>query len=346
MRRLKDFLLYVLRAIGGFAIARQLTRSRLRILCYHGFSIGDEHQFSPLMFMRAETFERRMQILRRRRIPVIRLDTAIKMFQAREIQNCETVITLDDGWSSSLTIGLPVLQKYGFPASIYISTQHLAHRSEVFNVILSYMIHRSSSSALTLENVHPELDGIYGLKQDRQQTVRTLIAAAERAGDFSHRLGLLEPIAAALAMNLDDVLKDDRFRLLEGTEVQEAFRQGMDIQLHTHSHKLPDASFEAMAEEINKNRDAIRAIVGTEPRHFCYPSGIYNHRQPEWLARLNIASGTTCDPGLNGPRDSVMLLKRYLDGENSSDIAFEAEICGVRDLARTLRACLGGRSHQ
>src|SRR5580700_4712098 len=143
MRGIKDLLLYVFRSVGGFALARRLTRKRLRILCYHGFSIGDEYQIAPLMFMRAETFERRMQILKRRRIPVVPLDAAVRLFQSGRIARCETVITLDDGWSSSLSIALPILQKYEFPASIYLSTEHFSDRAEVFNVILSYVVHRS-----------------------------------------------------------------------------------------------------------------------------------------------------------------------------------------------------------
>ena len=38
-----------------------------------------------------------------------------------------------------------------------------------------------------------------------------------------------------------------------------------------------------------------------------------------------------------------MLLKRYLDSDHVSDIAFEAEIAGVRELARGARAMLVSR---
>jgi peptidoglycan/xylan/chitin deacetylase (PgdA/CDA1 family) len=338
---MKDLLLYAFRSVGGFALARRLTRKRLRILCYHGFSIGDEYQIAPLMFMRAETFERRMQILKRRRIPVVPLEAAVRLFQSGQIARCETVITLDDGWSSSLSIALPILQKYDFPASLYLSTEHFSDRAEVFNVILSYVVHRSKSTALRLDDVHPSINGSYELGPHRQQTISALIAAAERGVSFSERFSLLAPIADALGIDLADVLKDKRFRLLDRSELQEAFRRGLDVQLHTHRHKLPDASFDSMAEAIEQNRATIRSIIGTEPRHFCYPSGKYSGDQPQWLTRLGIASATTCDPGLNGPNDSVMLLKRYLDGENSSDIAFDAEICGVRDLARSFRARFG-----
>jgi hypothetical protein len=49
-------------------------------------------------------------------------------------------------------------------------------------------------------------------------------------------------------------------------------------------------------------------------------------------------SATTCDPGLNSRTTPVMLLKRFLDSDQASDIAFEAEVCGARELLRRIRA--------
>jgi peptidoglycan/xylan/chitin deacetylase (PgdA/CDA1 family) len=337
MTSLQSVVLYCIRALGGFSLAQYLTRRRLRILCYHGFSIGDEHAVMPLMFMRAETFERRMRILKKRHVPVIALDEAIRKFQQHEIRNAETVLTLDDGWSSNLTIGVPILQKYSYPACIYLSTEHLAADTAVFNVILSYMIQQSKKDTLTLKGVHLQLDGTYDLRRDPEAVTVALISAAQEAFPLAERQQQLGHFAAALGMDLDEVLKDGRFRLLERAGVEELFRRGIDIQLHTHTHRLPDHDFEAMAREISENRNAIKEIVGAEPHHFCYPSGIYTDQQAEWLQRLGIDSATTCDPGLNDPNTSVMRLKRYLDSEEASDIAFEAEICGVRELARIMR---------
>src|SRR4029077_9557593 len=115
MVSVQAILFYLIRAVGGFSIARHLTRKRLRILCYHGFAIGDEFRVLPFMFMRRETFERRMQILRRRRVPVITLDAAVKGLRDGSIENAETVITMDDGWASNLTVGLPIVERHGYP---------------------------------------------------------------------------------------------------------------------------------------------------------------------------------------------------------------------------------------
>jgi len=73
-----------------------------------------------------------------------------------------------------------------------------------------------------------------------------------------------------------------------------------------------------------------------KPRHFCNPSGEYGEHHPDWLRRLRIASATTCNPGPNDVNAGVMLLDRFLDSDGKSNIAFEAEICGVRELVRQL----------
>jgi peptidoglycan/xylan/chitin deacetylase (PgdA/CDA1 family) len=319
-------------------LARYLTRNQLRILCYHGFSIGDEYQIAPIMFMRGETFERRMLILKRRRIPVISLEEAVRRFESRDIANGETVITLDDGWASNLSIGLPILEKFGYPASVYATTEHFAGRPEVFNVAVSYMIRRSGRRTLTLEGLHPALDGTYELGEDPDTVIRGLLVAAERALSVAGRQQLLDPLARNLGLDLNEVLNNDRFRLLTPDEFKELSRRGVDIQLHTHSHHLPDSGFERMAEEIETNREALQKILGTLPRHFCYPSGEYSEQHPDWLRRLGIASATTCDPGLNGADASVMLMKRFIDSDHTTDIDFEAEVCGVREILRRVRA--------
>jgi peptidoglycan/xylan/chitin deacetylase (PgdA/CDA1 family) len=328
--------LYVLRALGVFALAKYLTRKRLRILCYHSFSVGDEHEVDPVMFMRAQTFEQRMGILKKRGIPVVTLDEAVRKLRQRSIGNAETVITLDDGWVSNLTIGAPILEKYGYPACIYVSTEHLEAGTEVFNVALSYMVRRSGRRSLTLTGLHPQMDGTYAIDTDPDAAIVALIHAAERIGPVAARQQVLRPIARALGADLEEVLRDGRFRLLSRSEMQEASRRGLDIQMHTHTHHLPGNEFDAMAEEINVNRRMIRDITGVDPQHFCYPSGDYGAQHPAWLKSLGIASATTCNPGLNDASTSLLLLNRMLDSDRRSNIAFEAEICGVSELLRRL----------
>jgi peptidoglycan/xylan/chitin deacetylase (PgdA/CDA1 family) len=335
--------LYGARLLGVFALTQFLTRKHLRILCYHGFSILDEHEVMPHVFMRRETFVRRMQILKRRRIPVIGLAEGLNRLAAGTVGNAETVITLDDGWASNLSVAAPVLEALQFPASIYVTTEHLEAGAEVFNVALYYMLYRTSRTTLRLEGLDPAIDGSYNLEPDPGAVHRSIVAAVERVFPvLSDRQRLLVPISAALELDLGEILGGGRFQLMHRAEIEVMHRRGFDIELHTHTHHLP-ASFEQTQDEIMRNQRALTEILGVEKNHFCYPSGEYSPRHLEWLPRLGIASATTCEPGFNGRNTDVLQLRRYLDSEAVSDISFEAEICGLRELARIIRRRLSIR---
>jgi len=154
---------------------------------------------------------------------------------------------------------------------------------------------------------------------------------------LAERQQMLRKIAASLGLDFDEVFRDGRFAFLSAEQIRQLARSGVDIELHTHTHRLPHDRFDAMRSEVTQNQAALKDVLGTDARHFCYPSGEYRPMHPQWLERLGILSAVTCDPGLNGPRASPMLLRRYLDSELTEDIVFEAEVCGLRDLLRDLR---------
>ena len=339
MSRLKRVLFHCIRLVGGFSIAQRITRKQLRILCYHGFSIADEHELAPYVFMRTETFARRMRILHQRGLTVISLDEAVERLRAGAITSGETVITFDDGWASDLLV-MPILEGYGFPACLYITTEHLGAGTEAFNVTLAQMVHRSQRDSISLRNLHPQIDGDYKVAGDPAAATAKLVAAAGKIGSLQECQQLLGPLAEALGLDYAAFVAGGRFQFLSKEQIAALAGKGVSIQLHTHTHHLPSGTFDEMANEIRKNRAAITALTGIEPIHFCYPSGEYSSSHPEWLARLGVVSATTCDSGFNDSRNSVFLLKRYLDSEYTSDIEFDAEITGVRELLRRMRSAL------
>src|SRR5260370_37939922 len=108
----------------------------------------------PHVFMRRETFVRRMQILKRRRIPVIALDEALNRLKTGKISNAETVITFDDGWASSLSVAAPVLEAFHFPACIYVTTEHLDAGTEVLTRAPYLMLSRTTQSLMMRRGAH------------------------------------------------------------------------------------------------------------------------------------------------------------------------------------------------
>jgi peptidoglycan/xylan/chitin deacetylase (PgdA/CDA1 family) len=164
-----------------------------------------------------------------------------------------------------------------------------------------------------------------------------LIQVSER----EHKSGLeKDEIAAKLARMLKidyDSLRAKRIlQLMNERELLEISRNGVDVQLHTHRHRTPqdEALFR---KEIQENRSTIHKATGTEPVHFCYPSGVYHPAFLPWLKKENVVSATTCDVGLADRRSESLLLPRYIDHQDRTQLEFESWIAGVGDLVAVRR---------
>lgn len=331
-----DIILRIAKWTGLFALARKLTASDLRILCYHGAALRDEHLFSPGLFMSEETFAARMDLLARHAYPVLSLDEAVRGLEQGRWPSAATVITIDDGWFGTYKIMAPILQKYDFPATLYVASYYLERQTQVFNVAANYVLWRARNRTLALSQVADLLGGRYDLADtgQRAKAREVLTTFAESLHSAGERQALFRKLCAALDLDAADIEKERLCAFIRLDEAQDLQGRGIDIQLHTHRHHFPPQTFEMAEVEIEDNRRAL-ALVGVEPRrHFCYPSGDYETWQVPWLQRLEIASATTIKAGFTRPGTSPYELHRFLDSERVSALEFEAEMCGFFELIR------------
>jgi hypothetical protein len=131
------------------------------------------------------------------------------------------------------------------------------------------------------------------------------------------------------------------FSYMTEDEVMQLWRDGFAIELHTHSHSLADFSFAKVREEISLNREVLSRLLSKPPtdfRHFCYPGGVVPPEGGEALRRLGIISATTLQTAITYPGADLLLLPRIIDGDHLSELEFEAELCGVGDFLRRVRA--------
>jgi peptidoglycan/xylan/chitin deacetylase (PgdA/CDA1 family) len=89
------------------------------ILTYHNFSETKQ----DLMMVRKDSFEQQMNYLASNGYTVITLDDFFDFLEFRkQLPKKAVVITFDDGWQGVYTIALPILKKYGFPATLFVYT--------------------------------------------------------------------------------------------------------------------------------------------------------------------------------------------------------------------------------
>ena len=324
------------RALGLFDMARLLTGGSLRILCYHGISRVDEHEVDPYLFMRSETFAGRMRTLKSLDVPVLDLDEALRRQMDGSLPACATVVTFDDGFVSSLEAWDDYLHDAGLPATLYVATRWSGSRLPVHNCANHYMAARSPQATVSVDGLDLPVTGLLATRDPAEVTAFLRAVRTGLRGE-DHAALILGRLAERLEMDLKPILADRRLSIAGPEELAARARRGLDIQLHTHTHRLADDRA-AVHRELRLNREHLTPLVDRPLVHFCYPSGLWSPRTFGWLREAGVESATTCDSGLNRPATPRLSLFRFVDGDNLSDLVFEAELTGFAELLRWTRS--------
>ena len=332
-------ILLLARVLGLFAISRRMTRRDLRILCYHGGALADEHRFSPGLFMSESTFARRMQFLAEGGYHVLRLDEALRALRCGDLPDFATVITVDDGWYGSIRVMVPTLARHGFPATLYVATYYVEKQTQVFNVAVGYVLWKAAGMRrLDVSVVSPALSGTFDLSDSAQrQGARNLIVAyGEGLDSAAARQDLLMRLCEHLGIGWAAIRDKRLIAFATGNELRELPAKGIDVQCHTHRHRFPVNDPLAASKEIDDNRHSLATCVPGPFEHFCYPSGVYAPDQFELLRGKGIRSATCTRSGFTRVPDRSYELTRFLDSEAVTPLEFEAEMSGFFEIIRRL----------
>ena len=122
LRELKAASLRALKTVGGFQLLLDSPwrRKRLLILCYHGISLRDEHEWNPRLYMTPSALETRLGILRDAGCAVLPLHTAVEQLYAGALPPRAVALTFDDGYVDFCVQAYPLLKKYHMPATVYL----------------------------------------------------------------------------------------------------------------------------------------------------------------------------------------------------------------------------------
>jgi len=323
---MKTTVLKLARAFGLFAVSRWLTRDQLRILCYHGIWIGPQPHYGDCLFMDAETFAARMQHIKALGYRVIPLDEAMQRHTAGRSVARDIVITIDDAWLGTYSHMLPILDKQQFPATLYVTTYYTLAERPVLNVMLGYVVAHARKAIPWGELLTPA-----DCEIPPQARLGRLIEKVEALPTLDARHAEVLRIADLLGVDPQALERSSAFMLMNAEQVRDAHQRGVDIQLHTHTHRMHGYEPPQVVGEIALNRAKLAAMLGAEPatlRHFCYPSGEYHPRVFDALRSNGVVSATTTEFGLNAPGTEPLAMKRILDCQSLSDIELEARLSG------------------
>lgn len=176
-------------------------------------------------------------------------------------------ITFDDGYANNLEVAMPILERYGAPATFFITTDPL-DTGIMWNDRVLHAVRSNSGARLDLRNA-----GLGSLPttndQERRGAYRSLISQLKylEIDRRSERVAEIE-IAADINQVPRLMMTREQVRTL-------ADRPGASIGGHTETHpilaRLPRADAE---REIAAGKERLEEIIGRKINSFAYPNGV------------------------------------------------------------------------
>lgn len=332
LKRVKCASLHIFKAGGVFhAVEASHWRwRRLVILGYLGISLDDEHEWDPASYLSPEQFESRLDILKRTRCTVLPLREAVERLYRGDLPPRSVALTFDAGNYDFFSRAWPMLDSYGYPATVFLTTYYCDFNRPIFDVACSYLLWKASVRTPEIVGEPLGLAQSLDLRTPRSRSrAKELIIAVARewrldAEDKDH---LLERLAHTGGADYSALRRKRKLHLLAPEEVRKLAAAGIDFQLHTHRHRAPlDRSL--FLKEIHDNRARIRALAGRDPEFFSYPDGSVRAEFLEWLPEAGVRCAVTCRPGPVTVESHPLLLPRFGDSGNLSRVEFESIVTG------------------
>ena len=307
-------------------------RRRLLVLCYHGVSLDDEHEWNPELYISQDRLRERLAFLQRSRANVLRLDDAVVRLREGTLPPRSVVITFDDGGADFRLRALPVLADFGYPATVYLTTHYCDLPYPVWTSAGRYLLWKGRDAGwLRLSGICDDaLDVAIGSAAERHEAWRALHRVIAPLSTRSKDL-VLGQIAERLGIDYEAFRARRMFQIMTADEVRGLPADLVDVELHTHRHTTP-VDEEKLAMEIRDNQRVITSLRDRVGRHFCYTSGMYDECMLPWLAEHGIVSATTCVPGLVDADTELLLMPRLVDTQVTPDVVFRAWFTGFASL--------------
>jgi peptidoglycan/xylan/chitin deacetylase (PgdA/CDA1 family) len=262
-----------LRRMGVLDLLSRVTIGRrVDIFLYHGLCPGSAPD--PLLpkLLPVDQFEAHIRTYLRYSRP-LSLEAALQT-GARGV-----VVTFDDGYANNYSLALPILQKYSFPATIFLTTGFLDHAVPLWVDRLEFLIRTAPACDLTTFEWRDNSFrlSLRGFRRRTEARVRLNEFLRGLPPDAIHDfLGKLES-HLQLCYSWETI--PELLRPLTWDQVRAMRATGLvSFGCHTVTHPvLSRCSEQVQVFEIHESKQRIEAELGEECIGFAYPYGKKSH---------------------------------------------------------------------
>lgn len=323
-------------------LAKRKLAGRATVLMYHRVLPDAEIEDSPShpgIIVSTRNFDSQMAFIRKSLKPMDADRFLSTMESGAPFPSGSCLVTFDDGWRDNHDHALPILEKYGIPAVIFLptsligSTERFWQERTVERIRIAIDLCRREPEALNRFRTDPLLQDLVpcltGSPRDsRDQVARFVAAMKKRTRSDADAFG------ARLLAALDGVgegeLSEPHF--LDWDQVAEMERRGVRFGSHGASHHILTDPGADPAQELEHSRHVLESRLSRPVELFSYPNGNYDDRIIDLAKSAGYRLAFTTRSGTVSRNDSPMTLKRnnIHDGAAPGIPLFLLRILGLR----------------
>ncbi len=320
---------------------RVCAKRKLTVLCYHGV-VPDECLRDPGLYgnaMGLSAFTLQMSLLARFYHAMSPSDLKKWRTESYRWSRNPVLITFDDGYRNNLTHAAPVLERFGIPAIIFISTGYIGASKVIWPDEVYLRILNWPKRVLPLPDGRLETH-LPGELRKRRKLASAVRELCKRFPDEQVREYLMRLREYKLPPQAEDA-----FAFLSWDEVRTLSRRGFEIGSHTVDHPiLTQVCAERLTFELTQSKRTIEQEIGRECWCFSYPNGGTLDLSPkviEAICSAGYSTAFTVQGSLASSQDNPLLMDRVYLPAAVSLPGFYSRISGFRADVKRWRGVAG-----
>jgi peptidoglycan/xylan/chitin deacetylase (PgdA/CDA1 family) len=304
---MKQRVLRLMQAAGGFAPFRLVNRSKVVIITYHRFAAND----APIS-TRVSTFAEQLDYLQDHYRVIALSELADYLQKGREVPPGLAVITVDDGYRDFYELAFPMLRRRGLPATLFVVSGFVDGETWLWTDKLRYLTQKTESRIFDAAIFEAAIHGRRFTSQvsgSRLEASARISAVLKSLPDESKDLAI-KRIADSLGVELPE-RAPEQYAALSWDQIKEIAAAGIEIGSHTTTHPiLVRVDRDRVRQELGGSKARLESVIGRKIDLFCYPNGDWNSDVRSEVARAGYRCAVTTESGLNGVGSDPMTLKR------------------------------------
>jgi len=233
-------------------------------------------------------------------------------------------VTFDDAFQSFEATALPVLERHGLPATVFVVTSLADSGEPPWPERLYHAIVHTGETSLSLDGRTWDLS-----TNEARGVAYPEIVAALRGMEAEKKTAVLATLVSGLGVDRDRSGGAPAGATMRWEDIERlAGKEAIHFGAHTHTHEdLPVCSPERQRVEIETSRERLREHVGYADL-FAYPNGEYTAFTKSLVREAGFRAAVTTKHALNGRGADLYELSRVGIGPGLSPDQFEGKVLG------------------